>query len=250
MSHGFGGAEGRLAASSAEAILEAAERAAAVVLGPGLGRDEDSLELARDRRAADRGAASDRRGRVERPRRAPRLDRRASRAHRAHASRRRARPPARTGVPRGGRAPARLRSRGRGAKRGNRGAQGRRFPGRRRRAACDQRRGEPRRSPPPAPAMCSRARSGRCSLAAWSPSRPPAPASTRISSPAGSPRERLGAAEPVIATDVIAALPAALEHVMGEPASSAPWPWWTRAPWSATAPGWSASWAGRGCAPW
>ena len=47
MSHGFGGAEGRLAASSAEAILEAAERAAAVVLGPGLGRDEDSLELAR-----------------------------------------------------------------------------------------------------------------------------------------------------------------------------------------------------------
>ena len=47
MSHGFGDAEGRLAASSAEAILEAAERSAAVVLGPGLGRDEDSLELAR-----------------------------------------------------------------------------------------------------------------------------------------------------------------------------------------------------------
>ena len=47
MSRGFVGAEGRLAASSARAILEAAERAAAVVLGPGLGRDEDSLELAR-----------------------------------------------------------------------------------------------------------------------------------------------------------------------------------------------------------
>ena len=47
MSRGFAGAEGRLAASSAEAILQAAERAAAVVLGPGLGRDEDSLELAR-----------------------------------------------------------------------------------------------------------------------------------------------------------------------------------------------------------
>jgi hydroxyethylthiazole kinase-like uncharacterized protein yjeF len=47
MSRGFAGAEGRLGASSAEAILEAAERAAAVVLGPGLGRDEDSLELAR-----------------------------------------------------------------------------------------------------------------------------------------------------------------------------------------------------------
>jgi ADP-dependent NAD(P)H-hydrate dehydratase / NAD(P)H-hydrate epimerase len=47
MSRGFAGAEGRLAASSADAILAAAERAAAVVLGPGLGRDEDSLELAR-----------------------------------------------------------------------------------------------------------------------------------------------------------------------------------------------------------
>jgi ADP-dependent NAD(P)H-hydrate dehydratase / NAD(P)H-hydrate epimerase len=47
MSRGFAGAEGRLAASSADAILEAAQRAAAVVLGPGLGRDEDSLELAR-----------------------------------------------------------------------------------------------------------------------------------------------------------------------------------------------------------
>jgi ADP-dependent NAD(P)H-hydrate dehydratase / NAD(P)H-hydrate epimerase len=47
MSRGFAGAEGRLAASSADAILAAAEGAAAVVLGPGLGRDEDSLELAR-----------------------------------------------------------------------------------------------------------------------------------------------------------------------------------------------------------
>jgi NAD(P)H-hydrate epimerase len=47
MSRGFGGAEGRLAASSADAILAVAERAAAVILGPGLGRDEDSLELAR-----------------------------------------------------------------------------------------------------------------------------------------------------------------------------------------------------------
>ncbi|HXE98866.1 MAG TPA: NAD(P)H-hydrate dehydratase [Solirubrobacterales bacterium] len=47
MSRGFAGAEGRLPASALEDILEAAERAAAVVLGPGLGRDEDSLELAR-----------------------------------------------------------------------------------------------------------------------------------------------------------------------------------------------------------
>jgi hydroxyethylthiazole kinase-like uncharacterized protein yjeF len=48
MSRGFAGAEGRLAASSAEAILEAGERAAAVILGPGLGRDDDSLELSRE----------------------------------------------------------------------------------------------------------------------------------------------------------------------------------------------------------
>jgi NAD(P)H-hydrate epimerase len=47
MSRGFRGAEGRLASASADEILEAAHRAATVVLGPGLGRDEDSLELAR-----------------------------------------------------------------------------------------------------------------------------------------------------------------------------------------------------------
>jgi NAD(P)H-hydrate epimerase len=48
MSRGYGGAEGRLASTSANDILAAGERAAAVVLGPGLGRDEDSLELARE----------------------------------------------------------------------------------------------------------------------------------------------------------------------------------------------------------
>ncbi|TMK72074.1 MAG: NAD(P)H-hydrate dehydratase [Actinobacteria bacterium] len=48
MSRGYDGAPGRLASSSANDILAAGERAAAVVLGPGLGRDEDSLELARE----------------------------------------------------------------------------------------------------------------------------------------------------------------------------------------------------------
>jgi ADP-dependent NAD(P)H-hydrate dehydratase / NAD(P)H-hydrate epimerase len=47
MSRGFGEAEDRLASASADGILAAGERAAAVALGPGLGRDEDSLELAR-----------------------------------------------------------------------------------------------------------------------------------------------------------------------------------------------------------
>ena len=48
MSRGYEGAAGRLGSSSANDILAAGERAAAVVLGPGLGRDEDSLELARE----------------------------------------------------------------------------------------------------------------------------------------------------------------------------------------------------------
>jgi ADP-dependent NAD(P)H-hydrate dehydratase / NAD(P)H-hydrate epimerase len=48
MSRGYDGAPGRLASSSANDILAAGERAAAVVLGPGLGRDDDSLELARE----------------------------------------------------------------------------------------------------------------------------------------------------------------------------------------------------------
>jgi NAD(P)H-hydrate epimerase len=47
MSRGFDGAPGRLAASDADQIIAAGERAAAIVLGPGLGRDDDSLELAR-----------------------------------------------------------------------------------------------------------------------------------------------------------------------------------------------------------
>jgi hydroxyethylthiazole kinase-like uncharacterized protein yjeF len=55
MSRGFEGSPGRLGSGSADAILSAAERSAAVVLGPGLGRDDDSLELAR--RVA-RGVAS------------------------------------------------------------------------------------------------------------------------------------------------------------------------------------------------
>jgi NAD(P)H-hydrate epimerase len=47
MSRGFSAAEGRLGLADCEAILQAGHRAAAVVLGPGLGRDDDSLELAR-----------------------------------------------------------------------------------------------------------------------------------------------------------------------------------------------------------
>ena len=48
MSRGFSGVEGRLGSGDADAILEAAAGAAAVVLGPGMGRDDDSFSLARE----------------------------------------------------------------------------------------------------------------------------------------------------------------------------------------------------------
>jgi hydroxyethylthiazole kinase-like uncharacterized protein yjeF len=48
MSRGIPDEDGALGPESAEAALEASERAAAVVLGPGLGRRDGSLELARE----------------------------------------------------------------------------------------------------------------------------------------------------------------------------------------------------------
>ena len=48
MSRGFDGAEGRLASADAGAILAAADRATAVVVGPGMGRDADTFELVRE----------------------------------------------------------------------------------------------------------------------------------------------------------------------------------------------------------
>lgn len=48
MSVGCPGGDGRLAPGSAKAVLRAFERAAAGVLGPGLGRDPGSVELARE----------------------------------------------------------------------------------------------------------------------------------------------------------------------------------------------------------
>jgi NAD(P)H-hydrate epimerase len=48
MSVGCPGGDGCLAAGSLKAVLRACERAAAVALGPGMGRDPGSVELARD----------------------------------------------------------------------------------------------------------------------------------------------------------------------------------------------------------
>ena len=69
MSVGCPGGDGCLAPASAKAVLRAFERAAAGVLGPGLGRDPGSLELAREVVGRDRGAAGDRRRRPQRLRR-------------------------------------------------------------------------------------------------------------------------------------------------------------------------------------
>jgi hydroxyethylthiazole kinase-like uncharacterized protein yjeF len=48
MSRGMPGTDGALGPEAVEPILEAAERAAAVALGPGLGRSDGALELARE----------------------------------------------------------------------------------------------------------------------------------------------------------------------------------------------------------
>jgi hydroxyethylthiazole kinase-like uncharacterized protein yjeF len=48
MSRGLDGPSGRLGGAALDPLVEAAERADAVVLGPGLGRAPESLELARD----------------------------------------------------------------------------------------------------------------------------------------------------------------------------------------------------------
>ena len=212
MSRGFAGAEGRLAASSADAILAAAEGAAAVVLGPGLGRDEDSLELARTLAQ-----------RIEAPllidadglnAHAERLDSIAgrSRADRADASRRRARSAARTRVPRGGRAPARLRARGGGGKAG--------------RSSCSRETtrwsstvGGSRSAPGGAPALATAGTgdvlSGTIGALLARGMEPFAATCAGVHAHQRAGRiaaQRLGAAESVIATDVIAALPAALKR--------------------------------------
>ena len=80
MSLGCPSADGRLDARRRRArSLEAAERAAAVVLGPGLGRAERAPRAGRRARGADRGAAGDRRRRAQRARRAARAARRRAR---------------------------------------------------------------------------------------------------------------------------------------------------------------------------
>ena len=84
MSVGCPGGEGCLAPASAKAVLRAFERAAAGVLGPGLGRDPGAVELAREVARRDRGAAGARRRRPQRLRR--RASTRSPRARRRRSS--------------------------------------------------------------------------------------------------------------------------------------------------------------------
>ena len=109
------------------------------------------------------------------------------------------------------RAPAGKRARGRGAQRRDRRAEGRRHDRRRpRRRARGQRAGEPGAGDRGHRRRALRRRSARCSPAAWSRSRPPAPRRLAHARAGALAAERVGAAESVIATDVIEALPAGL----------------------------------------
>ena len=187
-------------------------RAAAVVLGPGLGRAEDELRAGRRGRAAVRGAPGARRRRAQRARRAARAARRARGPDGAHPARRRARAAARR------RAPTRLEP-------GASPARPRRpsAPGR---SSCS--RATTRSSPLPASGSivngarepgagdrgdrrraqrddrgADRARAGAVRR------RPPRP-STRTPAPGAPPPAAIGAPESVIAGDVIEAIPAGL----------------------------------------
>ncbi len=212
MSIGCASADGRLAPAAAEPILEAAERAAAVVLGPGLGRADEAFELVALARRPDRRAAGDRRRRPQRACREARAARHAGGADRAHPARRRARAAAR-GRLRGGRAPIVSPAQ-------------RRQPSARRRSSCS--RATTRSSPHPATGRSSTALAspalatagtgdvlsghGRCA------DRPRARAARRRRAAAVhahtraglAAADRVGAAESVIATDVIESIPAGL----------------------------------------
>ena len=211
MSIGCASADGHLTTAAADAILEAAERAAAVVLGPGLGRADEAFELVAVARRPDRGAAGDRRRRPQRARREARAARRAGRADRAHPARRRARAAARDRL-RGGRRPS-ARRRDRGARRARRRSWSSRATTRsspppatgRSSTASRARRWRPR-----APATCSAGWSRRCSPAGSSRATAAAAAVHAHARAGRAAAERVGAAESVIATDVIEAIPAGL----------------------------------------
>ncbi len=212
MSRGCASADGAFAEGAADEILEACEKAAALVLGPGIGRSEAALDVAR-RVAAKAGLPLV-------------LDADGLNAHAGALAGPRHRAPEATVItPHAGElgrllgkdsdeiGAHRLACAREAAERGRlrRGAQGRRHDRRgARRAGRGERRLGARRSLPREPATSWRARSAPSSRRAWSPSKRRAPESGRTRTPESAAAERVGAAESVIASDVIDALPAGL----------------------------------------
>ena len=203
MSVGCPGGDGCLAPASAKALLRAFEGAAAGVLGPGLGRDPGSVELAREVARRDRGPAGPRRRRPQRLRRRPGADRRAGSAdvltpHAGELGRLLGRDSERDRRP-----PPRLRPRGRPRRRRGRRPQGRRHDRHRRRAASRSTSSRPRPGHRRDGRRALRASSRRCSRAGLEPF---AAACAAVLAHARAGRDaaaRIGAAESVIATDVI-----------------------------------------------
>ena len=211
MTRGLPDAGGALTRKGIEAVLGATQRGGALVLGPGVGRADGALAFVRDVAARATVALRARRRRPERARRAARAPRRPPGADRADPARGRAGPPA-----------GPLESEEVGAQR----------------LACAREAAERAQAivvlkgddtivaapggvvavnalarrpwPPRAPATCSAASSPRCWPRAWSRSRPPAPGCAFTRPRAGCAAARHGA-DGVIASDVIEALPRALD---------------------------------------
>ncbi len=126
MSRGLPDRDGGHTPEGAETVEEMAERAGAVVLGPGLGRSGGRGGVRSGGRSARAGAAADRRRRPQRPRRRAGLAARTRGTDRAHAPRGRAGTAA-GARPRGGRRPSAFqRARGGRGERRRGAAQGRR----------------------------------------------------------------------------------------------------------------------------
>ena len=195
--HGRGTVRGRWTRSGAPAAL---------ALGPGLGRDAPARALRARAGSRSTARAGARRRRLERPRRVacraraaerrPRCSRRMPASWRDCWHRQRAGARA-SGSPRARKPPSRpaRSSCSRATTRWSSSP-----PGVSRSAAATA-----RRSPQPAPATCSPARSRRCSHRAWSRSPPPPRASSCTPQAGREAARRQGAAEGVIAGDVIAA---------------------------------------------
>ena len=185
MSVGCASREGRLRRAASEQVLGVTEGAAAVVLGPGIGREDGTKDLVRDLAqriesplVIDADGLNAHAGRIEKlhDRRSP---------DGADAARGRARPAAGGGLRSHQGQAARLGAGGGPDQRGDRGAEGRRHDRHRRQTRRRQQGRLARLSPRPAPATSSRGSRRRSWLAAWTRSRRSAPRCSRTRAPGG-----------------------------------------------------------------